>query len=265
MEEPDPEPRKDFIMIKDTMIALALTSAIAFAPTSYAIAKETANSNPSMETAARDFTKLSHDGFSAFRNIHLARLALFDGKPDQAKTFVSHAQSSLKKAESDETAFTKSLADIQPPKGAKNGKSKIAGASANQPIKWLPIDADMTLTEEYDVTPKNNEAVTKANKQLKKGDRKAAIETLKLAGIDTEYTTVLMPLEHTKAALETTVKDIDSDGYYQANLVLKDIEDSMVIDVVDVLGEPEAAKSAKTEQGSDSSMATTQAGQTKSN
>lgn len=237
-------------MLKYTVAAIALSSALALSPTSSAVAKAAANNDQSMETAARDYTKLSEDGFSAFRNIHLARLALFDGKVGKAKKFVSNAQSALTKADTDDAAFVSAMADLQPPKAAKKPHGKPANIDVNQKIKWLPIDAEMALTEEYVVIPKNQAAVAKANTQLKQGDRKGAIDTLQVAGVDLEYSTVLLPIEHTKTALKSTVKELDSDKYYQANLTLKGIEDSMMVDVSDVLAEPEPIKSGASIQES---------------
>lgn len=232
-------------MMKDSLIAIALSSALALAPVSSALAKAASNDNAQEQTAARDFTKISEDGFGAFRDIHLARLALFDGHVDKAKKFVSNAQTVLKKADTDDAAFISAMADLKPPKGAKQPQNATANVDVNQKIKWLPIDAEMALTDEYVVTPENHAAVTKANSQLKQGDRKGAIETLKVAGVDLEYSTVLLPIEQTKTALQSTVKELSSDEYYQANLSLKGIEDSMRVDVVDVVAEPQHGKSPK--------------------
>lgn len=241
--------RKECIMMKDSVIAIALSSALALSLAPNALAKAADDGTQSMRTAARDFTKLSEDGFSAFRDIHLARLALFDGKVERAKKFVSKAQTALNKADTDDAAFISAMADLKPPKNGKPAAAKAANADANAKIKWLPIDAEMALTDEYVVTPQNHSAVTKANRQLKTGDRKGAIETLKVAGVDLEYSTVLLPIEQTKTALGSTVKELDSDEYYQANLSLKRIEDSVMVDVVDILAEPEPGKAAKSAQG----------------
>jgi hypothetical protein len=242
-------------MIKNRIVVAALASAIALSSASYAIAKEKASVNPSMGVAERDYTKLSEDGFNTFRNVHLSRLALFDGKVDQAKKYLSNARTSLTKAEADESTFMAAMADIKQPAGATNE----ASADYNKPIKWVPVDAQMTLTDDYAVTPENHTAVAKANDKLKKGDRKGAINTLKLAGVDLQYSTVLLPIEQTKDALQSTAEDISNDKYYQANLSLKSIEDSMTVDVVDVIAQPEAAKAEMTTEESTSSAQATNA------
>ncbi|MGT2479506.1 hypothetical protein ACU4GR_12955 [Methylobacterium oryzae CBMB20] len=61
--------------------------------------------------------QLSTDGAAAYRDVHLARLAIYEAKPEQARMLVSHAQSALEKAKTDSTAFTKAEADLKPPSG----------------------------------------------------------------------------------------------------------------------------------------------------
>ena len=57
-----------------------------------------------MNTADLKFSKLSKEGFQAFQNIRMARLAIFDGKPDEAKKLVSDTQNTLKSANLEESA-----------------------------------------------------------------------------------------------------------------------------------------------------------------
>jgi len=67
-----------------------------------------AQEKPSTQTAAdQDMGKLSKDGYKAMRDVSLARLAIFNGQPAEAKTYTNEAETALEKAKTDDTAFTK--------------------------------------------------------------------------------------------------------------------------------------------------------------
>lgn len=55
-----------------------------------------AQEKPSTQTAAdRDMGKLSRDGYKAMHDVSLARLAIFDGRPAEAKTYTNEAETAL--------------------------------------------------------------------------------------------------------------------------------------------------------------------------
>lgn len=246
-------------MLRKTAIVIALISGTAFTPVVYAAsdvskAPETATTattavDAGMKTADREFGKLSHEGFQAFRNIRMARLAIFDGKTDDAKKLLTDTQSTLKGASVDEASFMKAETDMNVPKAAAKGTpapaAKPAGEkTSTEPVAWLPIDGQVMLSEDYQVTPEHAGAVAKANDSLKKGDRQAAIDSLKLAGIDMQYAMALLPLKSTVDNVDQAVKEMDGGKYYEANLTLKKVEDALVIDAIDVAGKPETTKAA---------------------
>ncbi|MBP0616637.1 YfdX family protein [Jiella mangrovi] len=273
-------------MSRNAILAITLASATALASASYAASSDAstaANANGQAQTnqmtskvdktAERDFTKLSKKGYSAFRDLRLARLAIFDGKTKEASKLLDEAKTAMQAASKDDTQFMKAEADITPPKGAAGAASKTAmntqGQSAgtsddqmstasttgdnsdaqnpsNKPIAWLPIDGQMTVAEDFSASPEKAAAVKKANESLKKGNRKEALDTLKLAGISVEYTMVIAPLDKTQAQIKQASEDVADGKYYEANLALKKAEDAVRIDAVDVVGTPEkaAAKSS---------------------
>ena len=254
-------------------MAITLASATALAPAAFAASSNTnaaakadsgkvaANvqkgqtGNGQTSQATRDLTKLSKQGYQAFRDLRLARLAVFDGKTDQAGKLVSQAQDALQKAAKDETSFKKAASDIHMPQAmanqqAANGNAQKTGAGAStQPVEWLPIDAQVNLTKGYAVTPDNSKAVKQANAALQSGDKQGAVDTLKSAGIDVEYTMALAPLKATRDDVQQAAKDIDAKKYYEANLDLKQAEDGVVFDVVDIAGAPNAKVGANTSSG----------------
>ena len=200
----------------------------------------------------RDVGKLSKDGAQAFRDLHLARIAIFDAAPDQAKAEIQKAQAALTKAKTDETLFTKAEADLKTPatKPAQAAATPVKAAPGTQPVAWLPIDGQLTLGEDFVATPVKAAAVTDANKSLEKGDQKAAIDKLKLAGIDVNFTMAVVPLAQTTADVDQAASLIGQGKYYEANAVLKKAEDGIRFTMVDAIGVPDKAKadaaSAKT-------------------
>ena len=260
-------------MTKVTILAAVLASATALAPVAYAasntsdMSKTDSATNHATaskgtnraedKTLDRDFTKLSKEGFNAFRDLRLARLAIFDGHTDQATTLVKQAQGSLDKASKDDTAFMKAASDINPPKQMQQDAQKRS--TDKTPVKWLPIDGQVALTEGYKVTPDTTAAIGKANQSLKSGDRKSAIDTLKLAGIDMNYVMALTPLEKTSKAVDQASGDLANGKYYEANLDLKKVEDGVVYDSIDVVGNPAAMTKTsdatpKSDQGAKTAM-----------
>ena len=61
------------------------------------------------------------------RTVRLARLAIFDGQPDQAKKYADEAKAGIAKAKTDDTAYMKSEAALKPPAGVSQ-RSATEGA-----------------------------------------------------------------------------------------------------------------------------------------
>ena len=258
-------------MKSKSLLVLTLVAATALSPVAYAAsqmekqdtAAATTQSTDANDPAMKDFAKLSNDGFQAFRNVQMARLAIFDGRTDEAKTLLDQAQASLKTAKGDGTAFEKAEADMKQPnaKTQKTADASDTKADKSEVKTWLPIDGQIILGEDYTVTPENNAAIGKANVALKAGDKAGAVEQLKLAGIDMSFATALVPLDQATQDVNQAVKDVDAGKYYEANLDLKKVQDGVVVDVVDVVGTPQATKdkTASATTGDQAKTATHQA------
>lgn len=213
-----------------TAIALALAGTVGMTS---AMAADTAATTPST-TATHDYQKLSEQGSEAFQEVELARLAIFNGHPDVATRLIKRAQQSLIKAESDGTAFDKAESDLKGSAQHPNPTPAANGSTAH----WLPVGADLTLDKDYSTDPAKAGAVAKANAHLKKGERDKAIETLRLANINLSYTLAVVPVKAVVADVDQAASLLANGKYYEANLSLKSVQDSVRYDWVDLNGVP---------------------------
>ena len=103
--------RKAFIVAVAT--TTLLTAGVGGAAGQQASAPQ--KSMPPQTSASKDFGKLSADGSSAFQDLTRTRVAIFDGRIDDAKKYVNRAETAFDKAKTDEAVFTKAEADLKPP------------------------------------------------------------------------------------------------------------------------------------------------------
>ncbi|MDP4024061.1 YfdX family protein [Methylobacterium sp. NEAU 140] len=258
--------------LKTLAAALAATTLLAGVAEAADSAAHPAGTPPAISAQQKQVDaavgKLSVDGIAAYRDVRLARLAIYEAKPDQARMFVSHAQSALDKAKTDDATFMKAEADLKSPAGmgtaanmagndgpkadaGKDAKADTKAASgktaSTQPTKWIPVDAQLVLADDFVVKNKDQaKAIDEANQHLKAGDRKGAIERLKLAGIEVDFTMAVVPLDKTVQGVNDAAKLIQDGKYYEANSALKGVEDGVRFDVIDATAVPQAAKTAKT-------------------
>jgi hypothetical protein len=225
-------------------------------------AAEPQKTTPQQTSADKAFGKLSAEGSKAFEELTLTRLAIYDGRVGDAKKYVNEADAAFGKAKTDETIFTKAQADLKTPTGkdaAANANvsgaapvsnvdgKKIPGASngmpaemtdQKKPIAWLPIDGAITINEDYTANPAKTAAVADANKSLKSGDRKSAMEKLKLADMSVDVTLAVIPLEQTIKYTHQAAGLIDGGKYYEASQVLRLAQDNLRFDVTNSSGAP---------------------------
>lgn len=222
-------------------MATVLLSGVALSG-GYAMANSPAAKEAAIE---RDVGKLSADGARAYRDLRLARIAIFEAKPDEAGKYVAQAKTALDKAKTDEAVFTKAEADLKPGKQTDAKSPPQAQADQKpetQPVAWLPVDGQLILANDFVATPEKSAAVADANKHVTKGDRKAAIERLKLADVDVNFTMAVVPLAKTTDEVSQAAKLIDAGKYYEANVVLQAAENGVRFDMIDVTAKPKAIK-----------------------
>jgi hypothetical protein len=209
-----------------------LASVIAAAISGSALAEGSASATSdtqSLKVAEKDFGRLSADGFSAFNDVHLARIAIFDGKTDEAAKFVADAQAALSKAKTDDALFMKAESEIHTP--AKDVSTPKATQDKNmQRIAWIPIDDDIEFGEILRPTTGKAAAIGTAKKALGRGDGVNALKAIRLAEVDVDYTVVLAPLEQSIADVDEAGKLIANRDYYGASQSLKKAEDGIRFD-----------------------------------
>lgn len=239
--------------MKSLAVALATTAmlgscaALAAEQPKMSPAAGTTQPTAATQEANKEFGKLSADGRKAFQDVRLARLAIFDGQTDQAKKYIDEAKASITKAKTDNTAFVKAEASLKSPAGvSQRSATQSAGDKPMQsttPTAWLPVNGGLTLGDDFVATSAKAAGVAKANDQLKKGDHKQAMQTLKLAEIDVTFVTEVAPLDKTISGIDTAAQLIDSGKYYEGNQALKGVEDGIRFDVAVVSAGPEKASS----------------------
>ena len=204
--------------IRKTLLAVAVFISVSFA--ALAAAGHNAHENA--------LIRLSEDGSKAAQSLLLARIAIFDGQPQDAVKLVDQAKMAL-------TAATKDV-DKLAIKPQKNDMGPM-----------VPIDARLTIADDFVLNPEKKEQMNKVNEHLKKGETRKAIEVLGPADESMTLTTLFMPLEAMSKAVDEAATLLAGNKYYEANLALKNAEDGWVtesqsfVDYLAALPKPEKA------------------------
>lgn len=190
------------------------------APAAVADAKADAKSEAKSE--ALSIMRYSEDGGRAIREIGAARVAIFNGDTKLASELIIRAKASVAKAEQEAPTFK-----VQTEESGKAG-------AANETVKapMVPVDGDLVLAEDFVPTPDKRARIEKANEHFKNGNAKDALEELRLGDIAVMYTRAWMPLAAAAKHLDQAVKYMDAQKYYEANLSLKAIGDSITVNSV---------------------------------
>lgn len=214
-----------------TTLSLALAASTTVAISAYAADQATqapTQLSHEQRAADTDFGKMSVQGAKAFRDLQLARLAIFDADPASARTLISDAKTAIGKAQKDDTIFVKAELELRAP-----GKSTQNANLDTTRVAWLPVDGQMIVDENYVASPQKTAAIADANKSLERGDRKGATDKLKLAGINVDFTMAVVPLAKTTSDIDQAAMQIDDGKYYEANTTLLQAENGVRFDVAD--------------------------------
>jgi hypothetical protein len=217
------------VPVKISALALMMTSALAHP----ALAGTTAATKPPPAALAtpiggekaKDIGEFSQAGHSAMMNIGDARLAIFDGDPKVAMKLMESAKRLLARADKDAPSMG------NPP--------------ANGTTTSVPVDGQLALSDDFVMSPEKQAHIDKANESFKKGDHATGLEQLRLGAIDVNYTRWWLPIAPTEAHLNQAIKLAGENKYYEANLALKAIEDSVTMDSISFSDLPATPKSAK--------------------
>ena len=242
---------------KQILIASLMATSILAAGMAHAA--DQSSSPPSQQQVAldKDVGRLSKDGAQAYGDIASTRLAIFDGRIDDAKKFIHEADADFAKSKTDETVFTKAEADFKTPdtKGANvqpGAASQAPNApksvDASTPKAWLPVDGEMIVNEDFSTNPKKAAAVAEANKTLAAGDKKGAMEKLKLADVDIDFVMAVVPLDQTIADVHQASAMLTDGKYYEASQMLRQVQDGTRYDLLDINATPKLATSSSNDK-----------------
>jgi hypothetical protein len=208
------------------MIASGMTRVLA-ADEPTATAEAPATDQTTTEKAEKDFVKVSEDALMSMRDLHGARLEIFNGRPERARTYV-------------DAAVTRIAAAVQDAE-----KYALDTKAPTEDDSYVPFDASLTVLHDFEPTSEKAKHIAKANEHLHKGEKKEAIETLKLAEVDLAVTTSLVPVKFAKEHIDEAAKLVGERKYYEANLVLKAVDDAVVVETYAIDAVPKIK--AKTE------------------
>lgn len=226
-------------LLASSAFALVLASSLLALPASAETAKSalkpaaTTAAPAAKSDAASDalsIMRYSDEGSRAIREIGLARVAIFNGDPKTASDLITRAKASVAKAEQEAPTFMVKMSDVA------NGKV-VDTRSETGKAQMVPVDGDLVLAEDFVPTPEKRARIEKANEHFRAGKAKEALEELRLGDISVMYTRAWMPLAAATKHLDQAAKFMDDHKYYEANLALKAIGDSITVDSV-AINEP---------------------------
>ncbi|GJL81394.1 MAG: protein YfdX [marine bacterium B5-7] len=201
---------------KSKILAVALATLMTgstLGAVEYVYAAETTTQADSAKQAeSKNIIKTLDEAHKALGETRAARLAIFNGTPEIAGKLVNDAMADFKVVNDSVKDFA--VANVTP---------------TLKDDSYVPFDTSMTLSEDFVPTPEKQVTIGKANDHLAKGDKDKALETLKLADIDVNLSAAFIPSKASIGHIEDAIKLIGEGKYYEANLALKAIEDSVVV------------------------------------
>ncbi|WP_323149961.1 YfdX family protein [Pseudomonas oryzihabitans] len=173
---------------------------------------------------------ISQQGQSAFKDVIAARQDLFEGHVDQAKQQLRAAESALQTAQTDKTVYMKAAKDLR----GQTGQAVPVAEQDAKATAWLPIWSGMTLRDDYVATPAKNQAVAQASDKIQHGDTQGASEILKVAGVDVDYSTAVLPAQEALDLVHRANQELAHEQFWQAGLTLKQVQSSLKYDNANV-------------------------------
>ena len=214
-------------------LSLSATAAWAVAPTSNAQPAHANASHPA--PASRAFLKFSESANLALPDIRAPRSAIFDGHTDAATKLMGDAKMEISKAESEAPEFATTTSTVVDGKTVSSNSTKLDAVN-------VPVDGQLMVADDFVVSPEKKAHIDKADEHMKNGDKAKAIEELRLADIDVNYTRVWMPMATSERHLSKAIQLANDGKYYEANLALKSITDNLFVDSIDINGLPTKSK-----------------------
>lgn len=186
------------------LAALVATAPAVFASTALAATEAAYTTQDTMLQTA-------DEAAGALTKVQAARLALFNNETATAKQELEAAKTLLKDSEAALTP--KMLHDFT-----------MAGSKTN----YLPVDMQMSLTESFKATDENKQALQKAYGLFETAKADEAVDVLRVAAIDVRVSAAMVPYEETLKNIDAALGNIEKGSFFEANLNLKSIHDSIV-------------------------------------
>ncbi|KNG94596.1 YfdX family protein [Pseudaestuariivita atlantica] len=159
-----------------------------------------------------EMLKTADHALVAITHARAARLALFDDDVETAKGRVAEARAEFIESEKELNDLT--IGDTEAPEGA---------------VRYLPFDMSMSLSETFEGTEVNKQALEKFYGLMQSGSPDDAVEVLRLAEIEVNVTAALLPITEASDLLLKAQTLIDEGKYFEANLALKAMEDAVIV------------------------------------
>lgn len=155
------------------------------------------------------------------QDVEISRSELFNGQTQKAENLATQADRLLNDDSTDWSQYVKS-----------DKKTPVAGDN------YIRINSTITVTEDYLPEEKKADAINKANQKIKEGDKQGAMAALKLAGVSVIENQELIPLQQVRKDVSTALSLMKEGKFYQAGLMLKSSQDSIIVDSQSVSESP---------------------------
>jgi hypothetical protein len=188
-----------------TTVLFAALSSVSVAGFAYA---QTALSYPTQD----NFLTTADEALDAMTQVQNARLALFNNDIAEATDSVQAAISALSESESHLSELM--MRDF---------------TFVDTEHNFLPFEMSMSLTEDFTATEETAQALQRAGDLFASDAPDDAVDVLRLAEIDVGVSTAMLPFEPTLQHLDDAMAHIGTGDYFEANLDLLAINDSVVV------------------------------------
>jgi hypothetical protein len=211
--------------IKTSIASLAAAGLIAASPlvmlNNASASTTTTATEVTIDSRDQVIIKTVAEGMQGLRQIHAARLAIFNGDTDVALEHVTAA----------ELDFTAVEHAIDTHEVATTATNTDADA-------YIPFEMSVGLAEGFVPSEEMTDDLREASQQFDQGNHKTAIEVLRLANIDVTVSAAMLPARASLVHVQDAIKLLDEKKYYEANLTLKALEDSVVFETYNAASIP---------------------------
>jgi len=160
----------------------------------------------------RDLDRASNDTMLTMRDLHEARIAIFNGEMDAARTHVDAAQTRVNAAVNEAKTYAR---DVK---------------KADQDDWYIPYDTSLAVVDTFQ--PKDTKAAQSKDKtgtQAQPVSQQSQQEQFTLNEEDIAVSAGLVPVRFAQQHIAQAAKLLAKGDYFQANLALKAVDDAVMI------------------------------------